>query len=373
MNNLIPVNEPSLNGNEEKYVLECIKSGWISSEGPFIKKFEQKMSSYFKRKHCITVSSGTAALDISISALGIKKNDEIIVPTFTIISCIQQILRVGAIPVFIDTDLDTWNMSVEDIEKNISNKTKAIMIVHIYGLTVDMNPILNLSKKYNLTLIEDTAEAIGQKYYGKKCGTFGDISTMSFYANKNITTGEGGMILTDNDNLAAQCRSLKNLCFIPKKRFVHYQLGWNYRMTNMQAAIGLAQLEKIESTIIKKINIGNQYIEELKHIDKLQLPLKSTRYSSNIFWVFGIIFKSSLGNINHISEKLFDMGIGNRPFFYPLHLQPVLKNYKYKISDKLTNSEYLYKHGLYLPSSISLSQNDVTNICNIIKRLFKNY
>ena len=191
------------------------------------------------------------------------------------------ILRVGAIPVFIDTDLDTWNMSVEDIE-NISNKTKAIMIVHIYGLTVDMNPILNLSKKYNLTLIEDTAEAIGQKYYGKKCGTFGDISTMSFYANKNITTGEGGMILTDNDNLAAQCRSLKNLYFIPKKRFVHYQLGWNYRMTNMQAAIGLAQLEKIESTIIK-INIGNQYIEELKHIDKLQLPLKSTRYSSNIF------------------------------------------------------------------------------------------
>ena len=260
---MIPVNEPLLNGNEKKYLLECIETGWISSEGPFIKQFEKKFSDRVERKHGIAVTNGTAALDAAVEALGIGSGDEVIMPTFTIISCIGQIIRSGATPVLVDSDAETWNMDVTQIEAKITTRTKAIMIVHIYGLPVDMDPVLEIAKRHGLKVIEDAAQMIGQTYRGEPCGSFGDISTFSFYPNKHITTGEGGMVVTNDDQLSEDCCSLRNLCFQPEKRFVHERLGWNLRMTNMQAALGLAQLEQLEEVVERKRHMGNLYNELL--------------------------------------------------------------------------------------------------------------
>ncbi|RZL04952.1 MAG: DegT/DnrJ/EryC1/StrS aminotransferase family protein, partial [Pedobacter sp.] len=241
MNKFIPVNTPLLSGNELKYLTECIETGWISSEGPFITKFENKFSAYIGMEHGIAVSNGSAALDIAIKALDLGVGDEVILPAFTIISPAQSIVTAGAIPVLVDSNPLTWNMDVNQIEAKITSKTKAILVVHIYGLPVDMDPVMDLCKKYRLKLIEDAAEMHGQTYKGKMCGSFGDISIFSFYPNKHITTGEGGMLLCNDKVLADRCKKLRNLAFEPdKRRFIHYELGWNYRMTNLQAALGLA-------------------------------------------------------------------------------------------------------------------------------------
>ena len=217
---MIPVNTPTLLGNEKQYLLECIESGWISSEGPFVKQFEEKFSARVGRKYGIAVSSGTAALDVAVESLGIQKGDEVILPTFTIISCIHQIARIGAIPVLVDSDPETWNMDISQIESKITENTKAIMAVHIYGLPVDMCPLLKICEKHGIPLIEDAAEMIGQTYREKPCGSFGEISTFSFYPNKHITTGEGGMVVTDSVELAEKCRSFRNLCFQNRQRFM---------------------------------------------------------------------------------------------------------------------------------------------------------
>lgn len=250
---MIPVNTPLLNGNEEKYLVECVRTGWISSEGPFIKIFEDKFAAYVQRTHGIAVANGSAALDIAVQALSLEAGSEVILPAFTIISPAQSVVRAGLKPVLVDSDPQTWNMDVSRIEEKITAKTKAIIVVHIYGLPVDMDPVLELCKKYNLKLIEDAAEMHGQTYKGKSCGSFGTISIFSFYPNKHITTGEGGMLVCDDPELSERCRKLRNLAFEPNgRRFVHHEMGWNYRMTNMQAALGLAQLEKIEEHIGKK-------------------------------------------------------------------------------------------------------------------------
>ena len=243
-----PVNTPLLNGNEKKYLNECIETGWISSEGPFVKRFEDEMSSYIGRKYATACTSGTAALDIAVSILHLKEDDEVIMPSFTIISCAQALVKQGVKPVLVDSDLKTFNMKIEDMESKITAKTKAIMIVHIFGLTVDIDPILDLAKKYDLKIIEDAAQMMGQEYKGKKCGSFGDVSIFSFYPNKQITTGEGGMVLCDDEKLDRRAKSFRNLCF-GEDRFIHEELGYNYRMTNMQAALGVAQLENINKIV----------------------------------------------------------------------------------------------------------------------------
>ena len=294
MKNFIPVNEPLLDGNEKKYLAECIDTGWISSEGPFIKRFENNLASRVGRKHAIAVTNGTAAIDAAIEAIEIGNGDEVILPAFTIISCILQIVRSGATPVLVDSDPITWNMDVNQIESKITKKTKAIMVVHIYGLPVDMDPVIEICKKYKLKLIEDTVEQIGQFYKDRPCGSFGDISTMSFYSNKHITTGEGGMIFTDNDELAERCRKLRNLYFQEDKRFVHEKLGWNLRMTNIQASLGVAQLERLDEFVEKKRWIGKKYNELLKELDGIQLPLPKTNYAENIYWVYGIVLGDSI-------------------------------------------------------------------------------
>lgn len=283
---MIPVNKPSLDGNERKYLMECLDSGWVSSEGPFVKRFEQSYAARLGRRHAIAVNSGTAALEAAVLALDLKPGDEVIVPAFTIICCASAVTRAGATPVLVDCDPLTWNMDVEQVRARITPRTRAIMPVHVYGLPVDMDPLLELARRHGLRVVEDAAEAIGLKYKDRECGSMGDISCVSFYANKHITTGEGGMILTADDELAARCISLRNLCLSPQRRFVHEELGWNYRMSNIQAALGVAQLEKLDRTIAMKRRMGTLYHEALRDVPGLLLPRERTPWAENVYWVF---------------------------------------------------------------------------------------
>ena len=365
MSDFIPVNEPLLDGNEKKYLLECIETGWISSEGPFIKEFEQKFAARMGRKHGIAVCNGTAAIDAAVEALDIGPGDEVIMPSFTIISCISQIVRNGAKPVLVDSDPITWNMDVKQIEAKITPRTKAIMIVHIFGLPVNVDPVLDIAKRHGLKVIEDAAEMHGQTYKARPCGSFGDISTFSFYPNKHITTGEGGMILTDDDELAETCRSLRNLCFQPHKRFVHERLGWNLRMTNMQAALGLAQLERLDEFVERKRKMGALYTELLKDVSGIQMPLAKTDYAENIYWVYGIVLNESLGMDAEVAMKrLGEEGVGTRPFFYPMHQQPVFQKMGLFKGESYPVAERMYRQGFYVPSGLGLSQDKIHHITN---------
>lgn len=363
----IPVNTPLLSGNEEKYLSECIRTGWISSEGPFIKQFEEKFAAYIGRKDGIAVANGSGALDIAVQALRIGPGDEVIMPTFTIISPAQSVVRAGAKPVLIDSDPDTWNMDVTQIEEKITPKTKAILVVHIYGLPVDMDYVVDLCKEHNLYLIEDAAEMHGQTYKEKKCGSFGDISTFSFYPNKHITTGEGGMIMVDDAELAERCRKLRNLAFEPQgRRFVHNELGWNYRMTNMQAALGLAQLEKIDDHITKKRWLGKVYNEGLKGLKGFQLPLVSTCYADNIYWVYGLVAESE-ATAETTVKYLNENGIGTRPFFWCMHEQPVFRKMGLFLDEKYPVAEKLARDGFYIPSGLGLNDEQILDVIKIIK------
>jgi len=367
---MIPVNEPLFISNEKKYLAKCIDSGWISSEGPFIKEFEEKFSSYIGKKYGITVSSGTAALEVAIGSLGIKPGDEVIIPTFTIISCATAVLAYGGTPVFVDSEPETWNINVNKIEEKITKKTKAIIIVHIYGHPCDMDSIIKIAKKYNLKIIEDAAEVHGAEYKGRKCGSFGDVSCFSFYANKIISCGEGGMVLTDNKKYKERAEMLRNLGFEKKKRFYHHILARNYRMTNLQAAIGVAQLKNIKKLIkIKKEN-AQKYTERLKGIKGLQLPVEK-EWAKNVYWMYGIVLNESTGfNAENFAMKLIKEGIATRPFFYPLHLQPVLKKF-IKAGGKYPIAERIAKQGLYLPSGLGLKDWQIKKVCETIRKLLK--
>jgi len=364
------VNEPLLDGNEKKYLTECIDTGWISSEGPFVRRFEQEFADRMGRKHGIAVSNGTAALDAAVDALDIGPGDEVILPTFTIISCINQIVRCGAKPVLVDSDPVTWNMDVNQIESRITPRTKAIMVVHIFGLPVDMDPVLELADRYGLKLIEDAAEMIGQTCRGRPCGSFGDLSTFSFYPNKHVTTGEGGMILTDDDKLAEACRSLRNLCFQPHKRFVHERMGWNLRMSNMQAALGLAQLERLDEFVKRKRAMAARYFELLKNVSGVQLPLTETEYAVNIYWVFGVVLNEDVPfDAEEAMRRLAKMGVGTRPFFWPMHEQPVFQRMGLFANERHPAAERMARRGFYLPSGIGLSDKHITKSAEAFKEV----
>ena len=366
---MIPVNVPLLAGNEKKYLNECIDTGWISSEGPFVKKFENNMANYIGRKYATACSNGSAAIDIAVRALELKAGDEVIMPTFTIISCAQSLVNHGVIPVLIDSDYRTFNINVEEIESKITSKTKAIMIVHIFGLTTDIDPLIAIAKKHNLKIIEDAAEVIGQNYKGQKCGSFGDISTFSFYSNKHITTGEGGMVLTDDKNLDDRAKSLRNLCFT-NDRFVHEEIGFNYRLTNMQAALGVAQLEQIEDIIIKKRWIGNIYNELLKDLDMINLPLSKTNYCENIYWVYAITLKDNcVKTVKQVMNELNELEIGTRPFFFPMHKQPIFKKKGLFLDEMLPNSEKLYQKGFYIPSGLALTEDQLKEVSSALHKV----
>ena len=368
----IPVNIPLLDGNEKKYLNECIDTGWISSEGKFVNQFEGQFANRLGRNYAIAVTSGTAALDVAFEALLIGPGDEVILPAFTIISCINQVIRSGATPVLVDSDPLTWNMNLQQVEEKITEHTKAILVVHIFGLPVDIDPILELAQKKNIKIIEDAAEMLGQTYNEKPCGSFGDISTFSFYPNKLVTTGEGGMIVTNDKQLADDCRSLRNLCFQPKKRFVHERLGWNYRMTNIQAALGLAQLERLDEFVQIKRSIGKKYSQGLRVLNEVQLPLEKTDYAENIYWVFGLVLNDSIGfDAEEAMKMLEEKGIGCRPFFCPMNQQPVLREMGFFLNESYPVAERLYKQGFYIPSGMALTSEHINHVTKKLIEVLK--
>jgi len=367
----IPVNQVTLDGNERKYLNECIDSGWISSEGPFVSQFEKQFAARVGRQHGVAVSNGSVALDAAVAALGLGKGDEVIMPTFTIISCAAAVVRAGATPILVDSDPCTWNMNVEEVKKRITTRTKAIMLVHIFGLPVDVAPILELAAKYGLRTIEDAAEMHGQTYMGRPCGSFGDVSIFSFYPNKHITTGEGGMIVTDDEALAERCRSLRNLCFQQKKRFVHEQLGWNFRMTNLQAALGVAQLERLDEFVARKRRMGCRYTERLAGLPKLQLPLCNTDYADNIYWVYGMVLEDDcLFDAEEAIRKLGGRGVGARPFFWPMHEQPVFKKMGLFAGESYPAAERLARRGFYIPSGLGLTDQQMDRVIEVMQEIF---
>lgn len=367
---MIPVNTPLLDGNELRYLTECIQTGWISSEGSFVGRFETAFSERVERRFGIAVSNGTAALETALTALGVGTGDEVILPSFTIISCVNAILRTGASPVFVDCLADTWNMDVSQVESRITAKTRAIMAVHIYGLPVDMDPLLDLAQKYGLYVIEDAAEGHGLEYKGRPCGSFGDISTFSFYPNKLVTTGEGGMLVTNDENLAERCRYFSNLCFQEQQRFIHKDIGFNYRMSNLQAAVGLAQLEQLDRFILLKRSMGAFYTRQFKDVEGLQLPMAETPFAQNLYWVYGLVLADEFSlDAQEMMEGLKHKGIGTRPFFWPMHEQPVLQRLGHAEKYHLPVSERISRRGFYIPSGLSLSENELHTVCTEVKNL----
>jgi perosamine synthetase len=281
-------------------------------------------------------------------------------------------VRAEATPVLVDCDPRTWNMDVGQVEARITSRTKAIMAVHIFGLPVDMDPLLALARQYNLKVIEDAAEVIGQTYCGRPCGSFGELSTFSFYPNKHVTTGEGGMLVTDDLALAARCRSLRNLCFKPEQRFVHDELGWNFRLSNLQAAVGVAQLERLDNSIAIKRGIGARYTELLRGIRGIELPLASTAYADNIYWVYGLVLEDDVPfDAREAMARLAKAGIGTRPFFWPMHEQPVLRRMGLFAGESYPAAERIGRRGFYLPSGLAMSDEQIERSAAAVRELLQ--
>lgn len=367
----IHVSQPYLLGKEREYVLDALEGGWISSEGKYVKLFEERFASYVGRKYGVSVNNGTNALILALRSLDLEEGSEVILPSFTIISCAMAVIYNNLIPVFVDSSYETWNMKPEEIEAKITNRTKAILMVHTYGYPCDVDRIVRIAEKNGLFLIEDFAEAIGSEYKGRKCGSFGIISCTSFYSNKLITTGEGGMCLTDDEKIYEKLKRLRNLSFIPEKRFLHYELGFNFRLSNILCAIGLAQLESVEQRVEKKIKMAEIYYDILGELEEkgiIKLPPRSTSDYRNTFWMYGILLTNGV-KAQVIMEKLKDLGIETRPFFYPLHLQPAFRKFKWFSEEKLPNSEYIAEYGFYIPSGLNLKESDIKHIGKTVKEV----
>ncbi len=372
MKHVVPVNEPLLDGNEKRYLAECIDTGWISSEGPFVRRLEEEFAARVGRKHGIAVCNGSAALEAAVATLGLAPGDEVILPTFTIISCVTAILRAGASPVVVDSDPQTWNMRADQVAERITQRTKAIMSVHIYGLPVDMDPILALAQDHGLKIIEDSAEMHGASYRGRPCGSFGDISIFSFYPNKHITTGEGGMIVTDDDALAERCRSLRNLCFQPGKRFVHEELGSNWRMSNLQAAVGVAQLERLTEFIARKREMGRLYREYFRDVRGIQHQPYRTPFAENIYWVYGLVLHDDVAfDAAEAMRRLAVLKVQTRPFFWPMHEQPVLQRMGLFKGESYPVAERLARRGFYVPSGVALTEAQIRTVVAAVREILQ--
>lgn len=364
---MIPVNQPLLDGREKELLMQCIDTGWISSDGPFIAEFERRFASFIGVDHGVAVCNGTAALETALFAAGIGKGNEIIMPTFTIISCALAAIRLGAAPVLVDAEPDTWNMDVSQIEARITPRTRAIMPVHIYGHPVDMDPVMRLAKKNNLIVIEDAAEVHGAEYKGRKCGSIGQISAFSFYANKIVTTGEGGMVLTSDPKMAERARSYRNLCFRPEKRFYHTELGYNFRMTNMQAALGVAQMERIDEFIGIKRRLGAYYREKLSALDGVKFQIEKS-WAKTVYWMYCIELDTALGiTAEDMMQALTKKKIGTRPFFLGLHEQPILHKIGLFQNEHYPVTERIARQGLYLPSGLTLNEKQVDEVVAAVR------
>jgi perosamine synthetase len=368
----VPVNIPLLDGDEKRLLVECIETGWISSEGPFVTQFEQRFAARVGRRFGVAVTNGTAALEAALVALRLEPGDEVILPTHTIISCAQAIVRAGAVPVPVDCEPVTWNLTAEHVASAITARTRAIMVVHIFGLPVDMGPVLQLAERHGLLVIEDAAQAHGQTWAGRPCGSFGALSTFSFYPNKLITTGEGGMIVTDDPSLAERCQSLRNLCFQPQQRFLHEELGWNLRMTNIQAALGLAQLPRLDEFLARKRRMGHYYTERLQDLPGIQLPVIATGYAQNMYWVYPIVLSEQFGfDAPEAMRRFAAAQVGTRPFFWPIHQQPVLQRMGLFADSSLPVAERIARRGFYIPSGLGMSQSQMDRVVEVARDVLR--
>lgn len=361
----IPVFEPELGEEELANVADCVKTGWISGySGKYIDEFEEKFSSYCGCKYGITTTNCVTALQLVLESLEIGKGDEVIVPTFTMMATVAAIVRVGAKPVLVDSEPITWNIATEQIKENVTNRTRVIMPVHIYGHPCEMSPILELALKHGLFVIEDAAESHGAEYKGKRTGGLGDAGCFSFYINKIITTGEGGMITTNNKRLAERAKLLKSYATIPASRFLHEYIGFNYRMTNIQAAVGVGQMSKIDRFVERKREIARQYSNRLKSIKGIALPVEMP-WAKNVYWVYGICVAES--RRDELRMRLSEKGVETRTFFTPMHMQPCFRKIGLFVNDEYPVAEQLSREGLYLPNSVNLTEEQIEYICNIIK------
>jgi len=377
---MIPVNEPLIGDREIQYVMDCLKTGWISSAGKYIEEFEQKWAAYCGMKYGVAVSNGTTALQVAVRCLGLKTGDEVILPTFTIISCALAVIYNGGVPVLVDADPRTWCMDVGQVAAKITERTRAIMPVHIYGHPVDMSPVLELARKYGLVIIEDAAEVHGAEYLSgrdganpnwKRCGGLGHISTFSFYANKLITTGEGGMVLTSDPSYVERARGLRNLCFRPDRRFYHTELGYNYRLTNMQAALGLAQLERMDQIIAKKRWMGQAYTERLRHIRGLQLPVEEP-WARHVYWMYGLVLDEVTDmDAAEFARQLQALGVDTRPFFLGMHEQPVFLQRGLFQDEHYPVAKRIARQGLYLPSGLALTESQLDQVCEAVRKVLE--
>lgn len=365
---LIPVNAPLLSPKAKKYVLDCLNTGWISSAGQYIGKFEESFADYLGSRFAVTTTNGTAALHLAVASLGIGPGDEVIMPDLTIISCPLSVIYTGAEPVLVDVDPVTFTIDTKLIESKITKHTKAIMAVHLYGHPADMDPILKLAKKYELAVIEDAAEAHGARYKGKLVGSLGTIGAFSFYANKIVTTGEGGMIVTNDESLAQKARLLKDLAHSPNRRFWHQEIGFNYRMTNLSAAIGLAQLESIKTYIKKKKWMAREYARAFKGIPFLNLPPQMP-WADSVYWMYALTLTSDAPiTRDELRLKLKDIGVDTRDFFYPLHEQPILKKYVGK-NESFPVSTSVSCRGFYVPSGLAVTKEQIRTVAGALRTI----
>ena len=368
-NKIFNVSEPKLSKKTIDYVLDCLRTEWISSSGSYLETFEKKWAKYCNKKYAVSVTSGTAALIVALKALNLRPGDEVIMPSFTIISCALAILEAGAKPILADCELDTWCIKTDEIKKKITSRTKAILIVHMFGHPVNMDEIKEIVKNKKIDIIEDAAESHGSKFKNKVVGSFGKISCFSFYVNKLITTGEGGMVLTNDKGLYNKMKNLRNLAFNKTRRFSHNEIGYNYRMTNIQAAIGLSQLEKISEHIEIKRKNTLLYNKILTSYDlPISLPIEK-KWAKNTFWMYGIVLKNKIMTAKKLSQKLFENNIETRPLFLGMHEQPIFKKMKLFKKGNYPNTEYLSKYGLYLPSGLRLDKSKIEFICRTLKRI----
>jgi len=367
---MIPVNAPVVPPEAKQYINDCLDTGWISSAGKYLNEFEKQFAAYCGCTHGIAVCNGTVSLHVALAALGIGPGDEVIIPAMTIISCLNAVLYTGATPVIVDVEPDIYTIDPEQIKKALSPRTKAIMPVHIYGHPADMDPINEIAETHGLAVVEDAAEAHGAEYKGKRCGSLGTISSFSFYPNKLITTGEGGMVLTNDDTLAARCRSLRDLCHLPGQRFHHAEVGFNYRMTNLQAALGCAQLLHAEEYLQRKQRMGALYNEGLKGIKGLITPV-TRAWALNSYWMYAVRVTPEAGMTrDECRKKLLEKGVDTRDFFWSLSEQPLLKGVQARVLP-CPVSERVGREGFYLPSGLALSEEEIQWVIGAVHEVLR--
>jgi len=361
---MIPVNRPLIHSADINLVSDQLSDGWVSSESKIVRAFEDRFAALHNTTYALAVSNGTAAIDVAVALLGIGTDDEVIISTFTIISCVSEVLKRGATPVFLDCESD-FNVKAESVISAVTAKTKAVIIPHIYGLGSDIENIYNFCKSRGIVVIEDNAQAIGQVVAGSVVGKFCDISVYSFYPNKHITTGEGGMLCTQSSDFYERAVFFHNLCFNQTSRFVHEELGWNYRMTAMQAALGYSQLDKLNEHVEHKVGLAELYNQGLQG-DKLILPDQKNQVSDNWYWAYPVLCKDAT-ELARLKEVLSNHNIGSRPMFYPLHLQPVLKSHNFSGDQNPSRALDIYERGLYLPIGAGIKRTEVSTVISVIQ------